>query len=97
MNNVGSELDKAFKKYIEETHPVKQETSRIESPIKDLEIFIKAHNYKVRRKCNPIIDFEEDTDLLISKLMDAAGSEQCCNSCIVGMQGIGKSTLAKKV
>ncbi|GMY34754.1 putative inactive disease susceptibility protein LOV1 [Fagus crenata] len=94
-NYINSAEDR--KNHLNDTGPrskLSLEIKRIKHTISLLNKSTKVYHIEVRQKSSSIIGFEEDTHELVSQLTN---NEDCSVNSIVGMQGIGKITLAKIV
>ena len=94
-NYINSAQDR--KNHLNDTGPrskLSLEIKRIKHTICLLNKSTKVYHIEVRQKSSSIIGFEEDTHELVSQLTN---NEDCSVNSIVGMQGIGKITLAKIV
>lgn len=69
---------------------------RIKNAVNLLERCLKAYSIEARKESCSVVGFDEDIHELVSRLTTISGHANSLIS-IVGMKGIGKTTLAKKV
>ena len=72
-----------------------KEIGRFKTALRILEICITVFRVEQRRERNSVVGMDEDVHKVVSQLI--TNSENCSTHFIVGMKGIGKTTLAQMV
>ena len=72
-----------------------KEIGRFKTALRILEICITVFRVEQRRERNSVVGMDEDVHKVVSQLI--TNSENCSTLFIVGMKGIGKTTLAQMV
>uniref|UniRef100_A0A2N9F1S2 Uncharacterized protein n=1 Tax=Fagus sylvatica TaxID=28930 RepID=A0A2N9F1S2_FAGSY len=76
---------------------IEREIERFEQAIDILSLSIEECRIELREETNSVVGLEEDVHEMVSRLTANSSTEHFSTLSIVGMEGIGKTTLAKVV
>ena len=95
LKSLGESSSSEWSENQNKTESGSKDIARFHRALRILDRCIRIYRIELRRERNLVVGMDEDVHEVVSRLI--TNSENCSTHFIVGMKGIGKSTLAKMV